>query len=193
MPMREIFCLVSILIPTFLFAQQAIDTSSIEEPKYDTTSIEIRSKNSFYFCSKLYKIVRDCDKKSPSNCCNFYAQIHLREESPRSGELACDEGTSLYWTYHKTEGEAKSTFNNYPTQIKRQMKKFEQDRIKLSISNQEAIAYKISFTSPQGFKGYEIIGYTTVNGQPVLVRFMSDKEPTSSTKIPPVFQQILQF
>ena len=187
-----LYCLVA-LIPAFSFAQQKADTGIVEEPRYDTTSIEIQSTNSFYFCSKLYRIPRDCDKEDQSNCCSFSSQVFLSYKSLSTGQFSCDNGTSLSWTYFETEDQAKNSFEGYPPQIKKQMKEFKQEKIKLFICGQEAIAYKFNYTTHQGYKLNEIIAYVAINGQHVSVHLHSQKDLKSSTQMQPVFQQILKF
>jgi hypothetical protein len=191
--MKHLFyCLVA-LIPAFSFAQQKIDTNIIEEPKYDTTSIEIKSTNSFYFCSKLYKIPRDCDKEDQSNCCSFSSQVLLGYKSFSTGQFSCYNGTSLSWNYFETEAQAKNSFDGYTPQIKKQMKEFKQEMIKLFICGQEAIAYKLNSTTHQGHKFTEIVTYGTINEQHVFVHIHSQKDLKSSKEMQPVFQQILKF
>jgi len=186
------YCLIA-LIPAYSFSQQPTDTNRIEEPRYDTTSIEIRSTNSFYFCSGLYKIPRDCDKQDQSNCCSFSSQVHLSERAIVSGQLACYNGTSLSWTNFDSENIAKSAFEGYPPQIKKQMKKFTQTEIKLSICNQEVRAYKLSYKTHQGFNGHELIAYVNTNGQHLFVHLHSLKELKSSSQLQPIFRQIISF
>lgn len=191
--MKHLFYCLVMLIPAFSFAQQAIDTNIVEEPRYDTTSINIKSTNSFSFCSRLYKIPRDCDKKDQSNCCSFSSQVFLDHKLPFTGQLGCNDGTSLFWTYFESEDQAKNSFNGYPPQIKKQMKEFKQEKIKLLICGQEAIAYKLNCTTNQGYKLNEIIAHININGQHVFVQLHSQKDLKSSTEIKPVFQQILKF
>ena len=191
--MKHLFyCLVT-LAPAFLFAQQKVDTSIVEEPRYDTTSIEIESTNSFYFCSRLYKIPRDCDKEDQSNCCSFSSQVLLGYKSFSTGQFSCYNGTSLSWNYFETEAQAKNSFDGYTLQIKKQMKEFKQEKIKLFICGQEAIAYKLNSTTHQGHKFTEIVAYVTINGQHASVHLHSQKELKSSKEMQPVFQQIIQF
>ena len=193
MLMRNLlFCLLA-LIPAHTFAQQSIDTNRIEEPKYDTTSIDIRSINSFYFCSRLYRIPRDCDKTDQANCCSFSSQVHLVGGNLVSGQLGCNNGTSLFWTYFDSENQAKSSFEGYSPQIKKQMKKFSQTEIKLFVCDQEARGYKLNYTTHQGHNGHQIIAYATINGQHVWVHLHSQKELKSSSEMQPVFQQIISF
>ena len=191
--MKHLFyCLVA-LIPAFSSAQQTMDTNIIEEPRYDTTSIEIQSTNSFYFCSRLYKIPRDCDKEDQSNCCSFSSQVFLSYKSLSTGQLSCYNGTGLSWTYFETEDQVKNSFDWYPPQIKKQMKEFKQEKIKLFICDQQAIAYKLNYTTIQGYKVHEIIAYINMNGQYVFVHLHSQKDLKSSKEMQPVFQQIIQF
>jgi len=169
------------------------DTNSIEQPKYDTTYIEIRSTNSFSFCSRLFKIPRDCNKKNESNCCSFSSEVHLHQKLPLAGQLGCYDGTSLFWTYYESEYEAKGTFEGYSPQLRRQMKKFKENKIKLFICNQETVGFQFTYTTVEGFTGHTIVAYANVNGQPVFIRVDSPKELKSSTQMRPVFQEILQF
>lgn len=191
--MKYLFYCLVMLIPTLSFAQQKVDTNIIEEPKYDTTSIEIESTNSFYFCSKLYKIPRDCDKEDQTNCCSFSSQVFLGYKSPSTGQLGCYNGTSLSWTYFETEDQVKNSFTGYTPQIKKQMKEFKQEKIKLFICDQESIAYKLNCTTHDGHKLNEIIAYATINGQHVFVHLHSQKDLKSSKEMQPVFQQIIRF
>jgi len=191
--MKHLFYCLVMLIPALSFAQQKNDTNLIEEPRYDTTSIEIQSTNSFYFCSNLYKIPRDCDNEDQSNCCSFSSQIFLGYKSLSTGQLGCYNGTSLSWTYFETEDQAKTGFDGYPPQIKKQMKEFKQEKIKLFICDQQAIAYKLNYTTIQGYKTHEIIAYINMNGQYVFVHLHSQKDLKSSSEMQPVFQQILKF
>jgi hypothetical protein len=193
MLMKNLFFCLLALIPAHAFAQQSIDTNRIEEPRYDTTSFDITSTNSFYFCSRLYRIPRDCDKQDQSNCCSFSSQVHLSERALVSGGLSCYNGTSLFWTYFDSADLAKSSFEGYSPQIKKQMKKFKQTEIKILICDQEARAYKLNYTTYQGFKGHEIIAYANINGQHVWVHLHSQKELESSSEMQPVFQQIISF
>jgi len=191
--MKHLFYCLVMLIPALSFAQQKNDTNLIEEPRYDTTSIEIQSTNSFYFCSNLYKIPRDCDNEDQSNCCSFSSQIFLGYKSLSTGQLGCYNGTSLSWTYFETEDQAKTGFDGYPPQIKKQMKEFKQEKIKLFICDQQTIAYKLNYTTIQGYKTHEIIAYINMNGQYVFVHLHSQKDLKSSSEMQPVFQQILKF
>lgn len=191
--MKYLFYCLVMLIPTLSFAQQKVDTNIIEEPKYDTTSIEIESTNSFYFCSKLYKIPRDCDKEDQTNCCSFSSQVFLGYKSLSTGQLGCYNGTSLSWTYFETEDQVKNSFTGYTPQIKKQMKEFKQEKIKLFICDQESIAYKLNCTTHDGHKLNEIIAYATINGQHVFVHLHSQKDLKSSKEMQPVFQQIIRF
>src|SRR6187401_3066562 len=191
--MKHLFYSLVALIPAFSFAQQKIDTNIIEEPRYDTTSIEIKSTNSFYFCSKLYKIPRDCEKEDQSNCCSFSSQVFPGYKTLSTGHLGCYNDTSLSWNYFETEDKAKNSFDGYPPQIKKQMKEFKQEKIKLFICDQEAIAYKLNSTTHQGYKFTEIVTYGTINGQHVFVHIHTQKDFKSSTEMQPVFQQIVQF
>ena len=191
--MKQFFYLILLLTPAFLFSQTASDTNVVEEPKYDTTSIDIRSTNSFYFCSKLYKIPRDCDNKDQSRCCSFSSQIFLNQKLPISGQLACFNGTSLSWNYLENDQQAKSSFEEYSPQIKKQMKEFNQTAIKLFICNQKVTAYRLNYTTFQGYKLHEIIAYGTINGQHIMVHMHSQKELKSKNDIQPIFQEIIKF
>jgi hypothetical protein len=173
--------------------QKMLDTTVIEEPRYDTTYIDISSTNSFSFCSKLYEIPRDCGKRNESNCCSFSSQVRLGEKLPNSGQLGCYDGASLFWTYYESEDQAMSACEGNAIQPNQQMAKFKQTKIKLFICNQEAIAYELNYTTREGYKVNSIIACGKVNGQNVFIRFYFKNKATTSSKIQPAFQRILQF
>jgi len=73
------------------------------------------------------------------------------------------------------------------------MKEFKQEKIKLFICDQEAIAYKLNYTTIDSYKLNEIIAYVKINGKHVSVHVHSQKELKSSKEMQPIFQQILRF
>jgi len=190
--MKSLLGLILLLQTAILFGQNPTGSDTIELPVYDTTSIEIRSTNSFYFCSKLYKIPRDCDSNDQSNCCSFNAQIHKALPGLMSGQISCYDGTSLFWTYFDNVSDAKQSFEGYPGQIKKQMKTFKQEDIKLFVCNTEVVATKLSYTTLQGYKLSEIRFYGTINGQ-TIHGHLSLQQKKSSEELTPFFRQLVRF
>jgi hypothetical protein len=99
----------------------------------------------------------------------------------------------LLWMYFENDEQAKSSFEGYSPQIKKQMKKFKQVVIKLSILSQEVPAYQLSYTTAQKHKGYEIIAYGKINGHSLMIHLHSQKEVKLSDELHPVFQQLVKF
>lgn len=182
--------LVSILIPTLCTSQVK---QEIENPKYDTVSIDIRSYNSFTFCSKNYKIPRDCDGNDQSNCCAFSAQVSQVSQSPVIGMVSCGNGTSLSWTYFDSEEIARDNWVSFPIQQEKQNKSYLKKKFKCYLANLEVNAYRISAESFTGYKRYEIIMYGTVNGQSVVVTLSSQKELNTNDDIPVEFRDIVRL
>ena len=89
--MKQFLICTFLLNSLFLFAQNSQLRDSIEQPKYDTTSIEIqlRSTNSFYFCNKLYKIPDDCPFGKATNCCTYDTRVTNDKRQSQFGTLNC--------------------------------------------------------------------------------------------------------
>ena len=185
--------LISLSLMSFIsFAQQRTDTVGIHTN--DTTDIttEIRSSNYFYFCSKVYKILRDCDGQDQSNCCYYTAHIFKGELTPRSGQFGCYNGTSLFWNYFDSEEIAKFNLDNTASQRERQMKKFNKTEVTCFLGNQKVNGYRMNFETMEGIKGYSINAYGIINGQSVLVELRSQKEINSDDDIKP-FAEIFRL
>jgi hypothetical protein len=119
--------------------------------------------------------------------------VFLAYKSLSTGQFSCYDGTSLSWTYFETDEQAKSGFDGYPPQLKKQMKEFKQEKIKLFICDQEAIAYKLNCITIDGYNLHEIIANVKINGKHVSVHVHSQKDLKSSNEMQPIFQQILRF
>jgi hypothetical protein len=191
--MNRLFILSFILKSTFLFAQDSQPTNSIKPPVYDTINIDIKSTNSFYFCSILYPIPRICDIKDQSNCCSYSAQIKKAEKGLYNGQISCYDGTSLYWLYFDTEETAKKYFENIPNQMKTQMKKLTQEEVKFFLCDKEIPAYRLTSKTLQGYIFTQIIFYGTLNGQSVFGHLSLKKNEKSSTDLTPLFRQLVRF
>jgi len=178
---------------SFLFAQSTT-SDSIEKPIYDTTTtFHLKSKNSFYFCSKLYKIPRDCNNKDQSNCCVFEKDVYSSFASLESGNLNCYNGTSLNWTYANNETSAKQNTESFVSQVEKQMKKIVRSTIKLSICGKEVDAFKGSFTTNQDYTFYKILFYATINGQSVYLQLSSINEIKSNDDLSQAFRQLISI
>lgn len=191
--MKSFIHLSLLLLPFFSFGQLAENNKTTGEPRYDTTSINIQSTNSFYFCSRLYKIPRDCDSENQANCCSFSCQVSSDADFPDNGQFACYDGTSIYWTYFETSDQARASFEGYSPQIKKQMKRFSQEERKVSICNQPAKAYALEYTTFQGYSSHEVIAYGTINGHHLMIHLHSQKKLKSNTDFQSLFQEIIRF
>ena len=191
--MKYLLIIILLLQTSFSFAQNTIAPNAVDKPVYDTTSLDIKSTNSFYFCSTLYKIPRDCENNDQSSCCSFSAQVHKGEKVLSNGQLGCYNGTSLFWTYFETEEAAKQNFESMPGQLKKQMKTFSEQKIKLLLCNKEVEANKLNYTTLQGYQFSQIIFYGTINNQSVYGQLHIQKELKSSNELNSLFQQIVKF
>ena len=191
---RLILMIVFIMNISFLIAQSNPISDSIAKPIYDTTiTYHLKSKNSFYFCSKLYKIPRDCNNKDQSNCCVFEKDIYSSFTTFESGSLNCYNGTSLNWTYANNDTSAKQNTESYILQIEKQMKKTIKSTIKVSICGKEVDAYKGSFTNNQDNTFYEILFYATINEQSVYLQLSSMNEIKSNDDLSQALRQLISI
>jgi hypothetical protein len=196
--MKNLLTILFLFTVSFSFAQNVIKEDSIPEPIYDTTyRITITSKNSFYFCSKKFRLPKDTVINHLGYTSRFESDItKWKGEYNRmtgSGFVDCGRGY-LSWEYFKTIEGAKVEFNGYPDQIKRQMKDFKKEKIKLWVCNQEVEAIKINYTPFQGKKSTMIIFYGTINGHNVFGDLTYHrKEINASEDLAPLFKQIMKF
>jgi len=196
--MKNLFTLLFLFNVSFSFAQSLIKEDSIPEPIYDTTyRIKITSKNSFYFCSKKFRLPKDTVINNIQHESRFESDITKWKgkynQITGSGFINCDL-VSLRWDYFKTIEGAKVEFNGYPDQIKNQMKDFKKEKIKLWVCDQEVEAIKMDYTPFQGKKSTMIIFYGKINGQNVFGNLSSyNNEITKSDELEPVYRQIIKF
>jgi hypothetical protein len=194
--MKLLFQIIFSFTSVISFSQGVKGQDTIPEPIYDTTSIRFESKNSFYFCSKLYKIPRECSEiyfDDFDNCCTFSTELGKWNRTIRHGFLTCEDGTSLSWQYYDSMAIAKMNFDNYPIQMKKQMKSFTKTKIKFFLCGIEVECYKqFNITSNNySFVEYSFCG--EINGQPLTGTLRMKKEIESSKKISKLFQQLVKF
>lgn len=191
--MKHIFTLLIVFASVSLTSQEVNVTDSIPIPIYDTTSIDITSTNSFYFCNKLYTIPRDCNSSNQSNCCSYKSQITKFSKERQNGQISCYSGTSLHWYTNKTELDSKQNFDGYHPQIKQQMKKFKKEDIKLNVCGVLVSAYKLTYITHQNFENVEIVFYGTINEQNIVGHIHTSTNVKSSIDLPTLFQQLIMF
>lgn len=168
-------------------------SGSIPAPLYDTVSIDIQSKNSFYFCKQLFAIPRNCEDSIQSDCCTYDAQISQFTRQHYSAQIGCYDGTSLNWNIYEEEQQAKNAFDSYPGQIKMQMKTFHQTGISMQVCNKPVKALRLNYTTRDGHAVYHLMFFGNINGEVVFghLRFLEDIR--SSKQLTPFFQQLVQF
>jgi len=182
--MRKVFFIASFFVATILTAQEPFNTGS---PVPDSVLNKvIKSTDSFTFCNVSYKISRDCNKRDQSNCCSA-------DLNPYNLQLACYNGTGLFWTYFESEFTAMQNFESIPAQWMQQMKRLTSESVTCLLAGQKVKANKIEYVTKENNKFYCIMTYGIVNGQPVLVQLLSSKEIKKNKDIQDVFQQIIRF
>jgi hypothetical protein len=191
--MKHLFICLLIFKSTFSFGQVSQEKDSIEQPVYDTMNVEIKSINSFYFCSKLYKIPRNCNNNDQSKCCSYTTRISKFEKVHSNGQISCYDGTSLSWSKFDDEETAKENFEGLPTQMKQQMKYYKQDFIQFFVFDKEVKAYRQTCTTQQDYNFVVYIFYGTINGESILGRLSVKDNVTSSKELSPLFQQLVKF
>lgn len=191
--MKLLCCLFFTILAIPGFAQQVND--SIVIPVYDTTSVNIslRSRNYFPFCSKIYKIPKVSNRQDQSLCCFYETNIIKGETTSMGGQLSCNDGTSLFWIYHDKHEYAKESWKRMAIQQKEQSISYTQVLIKCFLVDQEVEAYLLSFELRSGQKVKEIIAYGTINGQSMVVTFMTLKKLSCNDDIPETFRPFIKL
>lgn len=194
--MKYFFILISAFSWTFSLGQTSENSDMISPPIYDTTSLEIRSKNSFYFLSKLFAIPKNCDNKHESDCCTFSAYISKLDKGRFQSQLSCSNGTTLIWTMYDSEEMAKQSFETSLSsriQMKKEFKKFKQEEVDFFVFNNKVKAYRQDFTTKDGHAYFEYKFYGTVNGQNFSGSLMLLNKRKSSKELNQLFQQLVKF
>jgi hypothetical protein len=191
--MRLGFILFCNMFCSISFGQISIVGDTLVSNVYDTTKIEIRSLICFPFCSNTYSLPRDCHGNNPPNCCSYSTSLRNNQKIAEWGYVSCYNGSSFTWHYSTTLENAKSTFEDIPTQIEKQQKKFLKKSVKCLIYNKEAEAYILEQESYQGYKSYTLTTYGSYNGFNFYLEYHSNKEINSTENIQPVFRQILRI
>ena len=197
--MKYLLVLTLFLKSTFSFGQKTALAETIEQPVYDTTSVDMQLKsiNSFYFGNKLYKIPAGCNEGIDSSCCTFDTRISKSHYRPyredRSGNLNCYGNSGINWSCFDSLNIAKFNFESHLTQTKKQMKKFKQERIKLFVCGKEVVACRINYTTYNDNSFEQIMFYGTINGQHLLGYLWSTKKLSSSNNLSDFLQQIFKF
>jgi hypothetical protein len=191
--MKHLFILLLTFNATLLLGQTSQKKDFIPPPNYDTTNIDIKSINSFYFCKKLFAIPRNCDNKDQSSCSSFSAQIKKLDKDINNGQISCYDGTSLSWMSFDTEEIARQNFESYPGQIKKQMKKFKQEKINLFVCDKEVSTYRLTYTTLQGYDFTQLVFYGTINGEIIFGQLNLRNKVKSSLELSELFQQLIRF
>lgn len=194
--LKYLFILILAFNWSLSLGQMSQSKDSILPPIYDTTSLEIKSTNSFYFLSKLYAIPRNCDNKYELDCCTFSAYISKLDNGSFESQLSCSNGTTLIWSIFDTEEIAKQNLEtslNSRSQIKKQFKKFKQEEVDFFVFDNKVKAYRQSYTTQGGYYYIEYKFYGTVNRQNIFGRLVSLNKAKSSKELSQLFQQLVRF
>ena len=186
-----------LLCSNILFAQNKIKNDSIEKPKYDTSYVdyELVSRNSFYFCNKLYKIPVGCMDSVSYPCCDFRSHTNNRDREIKFGILNCYGNSAISWIYFDSLTTATWNFENQFIQWEKQVKKLTKIPIDLLIDGKKVTAFKLEITDYQNANRQEIQFCGVVNGQSLTgsINGFQNIKLISSKDFSPFFQTIFKF
>lgn len=104
-------------------------------------------------------------------------------------QVKCDN-YSMTWIY-MNEQMLQTMPEQFISQMTQQMKDLKKELVNYYLLGKEAKGYRLSFKTKSGEKGYQLIGYGTANGQPVIVQLALDKEPKTNNDLPEFARQII--
>jgi hypothetical protein len=110
-----------------------------------------------------------------------------------NGSIACYDGIALHWQLFESLESAKQNFDGYPIQIKKQMKTFKQEAIKLKVCGIEVPAYKLKVTSLQGYSSTQLVFWGTINDEIIFGQIQIKNNIDRSTDLTDFFQQLIEF
>ena len=195
--MRKMSIVILLLCSNILFAQNSMKNENIDKPVYDTSYVdyELVSRNSFYFCNKLYKIPRGCMDSITYPCCDFRCHTNNRDRAINFGVLNCYGNSAISWYYFDSFQNAIGNFGSSFTQREKQVKKLLKTPLNLLIDGQKVQAFKLEITDYQNATLQEIQFCGVVNGQALTgsINGFQNIKLNSSKNFSPFFQTIFQF
>ncbi len=148
--------------------------------------------DSFSFCSLNFKIPPGCNQQEKNGQHSFVNEILKDLPMSHKEILSCNEG-NLSWNYLKDIGTIETNIENLMAQLERQMLKFKKTAFTCTILNRDAAAYKLEMQPENEPVIHEIIAYSYVNGQYVLLELTSLKELKTSKTMEGPIGEIIQF
>lgn len=104
-------------------------------------------------------------------------------------ELAC-EGYQLSWVYLDAR-DYRSAAEQYIAQIRHELKGAKQEPIDCFVLDKPTKGYKITYKIPDGL-AYQLLAYSVVNGQPLVIQLKLPSEPISNQAIPAFARQFMR-
>lgn len=179
-----------LLILLLLFSLGSTAQSSLAESRSVSSVINkpVSTTDSFTFCSTRFKVPReDCSAKTEINCCSA-TSVDNR------GSLACNNGTTLFWTYFDNEPDRHNFFRNLTTNSqKEQTRRLSKKPVTCLLLGKELEGYLVKYKFFNGAELQSIIVEDMVNGYNVVVELhLAAFRKPNKQKLSDGIQQILQ-
>ena len=191
-----LFSILTLTLTKISFGQNAKSIDTIPRPIYDTISYQLRSTNSFYFCSNLYKIQNDCNSSIGEMCCYYQKDVYSKSDLYKfwgMEQINCNRGNYFYWNRINDEALAKLNFENSFPKEDKQFKSVDTSEIKLLVCGKETKAFKVTKTTNNNSTLHEILFYVTINNQSVIGHLSTENDVKTNNDIHPVIRQIIQL
>jgi hypothetical protein len=191
--MRTFLLFLTLVVSLPLTAQKSKNGDTLPQGFFDTSRIEITSKISFPFCSKLYPLPRDCKGNLPPNCCGYSTSLNNNTKFLEYGFVSCNNGSNLTWYYYGSIESAKAGIENILPQYKKQQKNFTLKKIKCMVMNKETDAYLLEMEPLHGYKTYHLLTCGSYNGYTFSLEYRSINPITTNENIQPFIRPILRL
>ncbi len=191
---KLVVCLCLIIFSVNLCAQPAKTQQALPAPRYDTSQIEVRSYNSFWFCSRLFPITDVCDSSNSFRNCSYYTnRLSPYHNIKNSGQLVCSGNISFAWFEAESEEKAKQDFEWRSEAQNQKQKSYREENIDFYILDKKAPAYKQHTTSQSNLSSVTIHFYATINGHHIYGMINMLKDIKTSRDLPADLQQLIRF
>jgi len=204
--MRQLVFFILLLCSNICFSQTSPLGDNLTVSTFDTVKvyyeddarrIKIESKSQFPFCSRIYKIPKECYSRDSSNCCKYSTDKYEFQETACIGSLNClnafTNGYSLNWFYTENISEAKRVTENTCKQLEEQSLSFKKKIVKCYILNKETEGYLYELTVNGNIKLYKLLSYGNYNQYNFTLDYFTLSPITDSNDIPTALREIIRF
>ncbi len=189
-------CLSQVFPPGDSLTISTYDTSRIYLEN-TTRRFVLESSNQFPFCSKVYKVPKECNSANKDYCCKFSTDVYEVQKTISLGSLDCfnaiKNGYNLTWFYSNNIADAKSFTESECRHIEQDSLSYKKRVIKCYIMGKEAIGYLYERTLKENLILNSFYVYASYNQYNFSLTYSTIGKWDDSIDTPIAIREILRF